>query len=387
MIQPLLARRVASNAANFLADALLLGVVEPARCYYAASRPPAVTGPAQPRCRRSPRTAHSMISSPDPKPRKWPDDHRAPTTPPPSVSRSAAARFLQVSGTPVRKGLRSGLIPDLTFTTIGALASRSIVTQITNAAGMPVPVARLCELTGDSTDPTRTHFGYGHGMRDDEFLAASDRWWPPAGRAQVHTARAMVVAHASFLIGWLHVDLHATSTNADGRSRYRARLVARCDEIVGPTVRAIDPTSTNVDHALAVLGLRVLGRRGGPSRCSSPASIQTIGNRVADLSPYSSGAGRTPVLAQKVHHQQAFCSFDRHQRSIVQGGELASQGGQPGALVRDPLLHQHCSVTVKNAQLVERATAVDTGEQTRPTRVIITRGGDCGLKGVSGLTR
>ena len=102
-------------------------------------------------------------------------------------------------------------------------------------------------------------------MSDDEFLAATDRWWPSAGRAQVFSARTMVVAHASFLIGWLDVDrVPPSPTQTASILVTGARWPGTTRSSAPPCAKRLHLTQRG-PH-LAVLGLRVLGSGGGPTK-------------------------------------------------------------------------------------------------------------------------
>lgn len=178
---------------------------------------------------------------------------------------SAAAAHLRVSATPISKGLRARLIPDLSISTVGALVSRPVLTSLVTPEGAPVPVLRQPDSSpADPTQqPVRALLGYDIDMSDEVFLAASDRWWVPSGRDSVLNAGAFIVACGSIVVGWLDVD-GIREINANNEAHFDARLVARWDgDAVTGAAYVVDSESPNVTDAVSVMGLRVLGGRGG----------------------------------------------------------------------------------------------------------------------------
>lgn len=175
------------------------------------------------------------------------------------------ARYLGVSPTPLRKGLAAGVYPNLSVNTLVALLGAGTLTAATSATGAPVPVLRLGPAEVDTNDPTRNHLGYSTTMTDPEFLAASDRWWPHAGKDQILAAGALYVACGAIVVGLLDVT-GITATHAGNPNgnviHYTARLVARCTDVIRRDIHIVDQHSDNAGLADG-LGRLVLGGRGG----------------------------------------------------------------------------------------------------------------------------
>jgi hypothetical protein len=189
-----------------------------------------------------------------------------PGTPAPHLPIKTAARYLGVSATPIRKGLASGVIPNLSLATVEKLSHRDVLHEVDSITGAPVPVLRLTpwqsETQDDAGTPPRMGIGYQHGMLDVDFLSSCDRWWPTSGRDQVLAAQAMLVAIGSLVVGWVDID-EVMGVDSSGRLHYRGRIVARLDDVLDRSVRVLDRTSANAAIAQQVMGLRVLGGGGG----------------------------------------------------------------------------------------------------------------------------
>lgn len=184
-------------------------------------------------------------------------------TPPAPVPLKTATRALGLHNSVdvVRKGLRSGVIPDLLPGTICAIASRPIVTSLTTPAGAAIPVQRLGDLTPDTTTDPRPYSGFHLSMSATDLTAASVRWWTQSGKNTILQAGCYPIVNGGVGVGW--IDLNTTSIRTDattGRIAYDGHLVAHLTA-AGPVVT--DPSSSNRNLAVAVLGARFLGGQGG----------------------------------------------------------------------------------------------------------------------------
>lgn len=198
-----------------------------------------------------------------------------PGTPIPDLAFKTAARFLGVSDTPIKKGLAAGVIPDLSLTTVDKLSRLGILENVESVTGARVPILRQSPAAPATDDPEgaewRPFSGYQQGMTDAHCLAASDRWWTQPGRTSVLEAGAMIVACGGITLVWL--DISGVSVDEPtGLLHYHATIVARVDDVLTGVVRILDPTSPNAAIAAAVLGLRVLGGRGGSITRLEPAT-------------------------------------------------------------------------------------------------------------------
>ncbi|TFD82515.1 hypothetical protein [Cryobacterium fucosi] len=191
-----------------------------------------------------------------------------PGTPAPHLPIKTAARYLGVSATPIRKGLASGVIPNLSLATVETLSRRDVLHEVDSVTGAPVPVLRLTpwqsETQDDAGAPPRMGIGYQHCMLDVDFLSSCDRWWPTSGRDQVLAAQAVLVAIGSIIVGWIDIDINKKiGVDSSGRLHYPGHIVARLDDVLGRSVRSVNTSSPNAAIAQTVMGLRVLGGGGG----------------------------------------------------------------------------------------------------------------------------
>lgn len=195
-----------------------------------------------------------------------------PPRPGPSMAKKTAAAVLAISDTPLRKGLLSGIIPDLDISTIGILAKRPVITGAIAANGESIPVRRLGapEPVNDPGDP-RKWIGYLQSGSDYDVLSAADRWHKPQGKDLVLTADCFLVVNGSFVGAF--VDIVRNTKYPDGITDYdqatdrywfSARLVARLVDPLSRKVKVLDPTSPHASLATELIGLRVLGGEGGP---------------------------------------------------------------------------------------------------------------------------
>ncbi|AZH83547.1 hypothetical protein EAO79_12030 [Plantibacter sp. PA-3-X8] len=187
----------------------------------------------------------------------------------------AAARFLGMSPTPLKKGLAAGVIPDLTLASVGAISLVEVLIEVTNDAGVTVPVLRLpsAETADRSTLPMRAYTGYAAHLSDKEFLDAAARWWK-SGTDYPLQAGALMVACGGVVVGWLDI-LGVKERNSAHGIYFDARVVARLSnrpannraarggDVVTGHARLLDPDSPNAMDAVAAVGKRVLGGGGG----------------------------------------------------------------------------------------------------------------------------
>lgn len=184
------------------------------------------------------------------------------------ISSSFASRTLGHSTKTIAKAVGSGVIPNPT--TYGVLRSLTDLPVVTSARidGVAIPVLRLGELA-DVTEPgdPRRFIGYGAAMKNRDFLAAADRWWPDAGKDYVEAAGAVLVARAGWLVGLVDINSETPirCRNEYGQIHYNARLVARKASVLTGTLEILPEYENTAlaEIARRIIGCRILGGQGG----------------------------------------------------------------------------------------------------------------------------
>jgi len=163
-----------------------------------------------------------------------------------------SARLLDLSPQTLAKGIRAGVIPEITAGNLSSLAAIPVLTRARTDDGFDIPVLRAgvqAPSPWDAYTPARPYTGYGASMTDPEALSATDRWWPYSGSISVLAARGIITALGGWTVVLLAVDGIAKELPGGGNClHYNARLVARCDSVIDQQIRVIDPTYPFTAH-------------------------------------------------------------------------------------------------------------------------------------------
>lgn len=184
-----------------------------------------------------------------------------------AIHRKFTARLLGLSPQTLAKGIQAGVIPEITAGNLSALAALPVLTRVRTDDGFDVPVLRTgvqAPSTWDAYTPPRSYTGYSASMTDGEVLDAADRWWTYSGSDSVLAAGGIITALGGWTVALLAVDGIKRQRPGGGNClHYDARLVARCDSVIGQRIRIIDPAHPFAAHAHELLGKRVPGGGGG----------------------------------------------------------------------------------------------------------------------------
>ncbi len=120
-----------------------------------------------------------------------------------------SARLLDLSPQTLAKGIRAGVIPEITAGNFSALAAIPVLTRARTDDGFDIPVLRVgvqAPSPWDAYTPARPYTGYGASMTDPEALSATDRWWPYSGSNSVLAAPGIITALGGWTVVLLAVD-------------------------------------------------------------------------------------------------------------------------------------------------------------------------------------
>ena len=180
---------------------------------------------------------------------------------------SFVAQMTGISPTTLGKAVDAGFVPRLTHRNVLDIAALPMLTSVQAADGTPIPVLRMggqARSCGDDGGhvPARQFSGVGAGMSDDEFTAATLRWWKESGRQRVLAAGYLLVAIGGLTVGLLRVT---DFRRHNGRIEYIGSLVARTDDVLTRTIRIVDRDADDDvrEFAQEVLATRSTTRGGG----------------------------------------------------------------------------------------------------------------------------
>ena len=178
-----------------------------------------------------------------------------------AISLARAADILGMSKPVVQKGLKGGVIRDLSLTTIGELTSRPILDAVA-INGVDVPVLRP-GLAVRYSGEKRPFSGWDIDGSDRDLRRALDRWWTGPGRDLIVAAGGYLVAVGSVVCAGLRLrDGDAVIERQDGRLRYFADLAGRLTRD-GKQQLLVDQGDDWHELMQDTLGKRVLGGGGG----------------------------------------------------------------------------------------------------------------------------
>jgi hypothetical protein len=155
-----------------------------------------------------------------------------------------SARLLDLSPQTLAKGIRAGVIPEITAGNLSALAAIPVLTRARTDDGFDIPVLRVgvqAPSPWDAYTPARPYTGYG-ALAAPGIITALGGWTVVLLAGRRHRQGA----------AWGGNCLH-----------YNARQVARCDSLIDQADPGHRPTHPFTAHAHELLGKRVLGGGGG----------------------------------------------------------------------------------------------------------------------------
>ncbi|MFT3663242.1 MAG: hypothetical protein QM809_18320 [Gordonia sp. (in: high G+C Gram-positive bacteria)] len=201
------------------------------------------------------------------------------TTNSPTPSEAARPSFVRrmtgIAAPTLTKAVDAGWIPDLSILTVTQLAQCPILISACTPDGAPIPALRMGVRTPE--DPSedadlllpdwivrRQSSGLSEDYSDEEFFAATHRWWKNSGRHRIADAGYLIVIIGGIVVGLLRITGEPIEHPRYERLAYPGYLVARLDrnfEILTPEDDRI--TEDDLELARDMLGTLSPTRGGG----------------------------------------------------------------------------------------------------------------------------